>query len=53
MFISGLLGVLVNNALAEDRDWKKTEHNYSIKYKDYGVGLRNNFRDDYVHVEFT
>ena len=53
MFIGGLLGVLVNNALAEDRDWKKTEHNYSIKYKEYGVSLRNYFRDDYSHVEFT
>ena len=40
------------SAIAGQNDWKKTEHNYNLKYKEYGVNLRQYYRDDYKHAEF-
>lgn len=51
MFIGGLMGAVINNALAGDTDWTKSEHNYTVNYRDYGVNIRQYMRDDYAHVE--
>jgi|TARA_B100001778_G_scaffold329629_1_gene330915 hypothetical protein len=40
------------SAIAGQNDWKKSEHNYNLKYKEYGVNLRQYYRDDYKHAEF-
>ena len=31
--------------------WEKTEHNWNIKYKDFGLNVRNQFGSNYDHVE--
>ena len=39
-------------AYAGENDWTKSEHNYNLKYKDFGVNIRQYHRDDYAHAEF-
>ena len=47
-----LLTVFALSAHAGENDWTKSEHNYNLKYKDYGINLRQYHRDDYKHAEF-
>ena len=40
--------MFASNAFAGQNDWTKTEHNYNLKYKEYGVNLRQYYRNDYT-----
>jgi len=44
--------MFASNAFAGQNDWTKTEHNYNLKYKEYGVNIRQYYRNDYAHAEF-
>ena len=50
----GLLSILLYPALsiAGPNDWQKSEHNFNIEYKDWGIQLRQHYRDDANHAEF-
>ena len=52
ILIGGLFVAFLQNALAGQNDWQKTEHNYNITYKDWGMQLRHHYRDDANHAEF-
>ena len=36
---------------ADAKDWKKSEHNWNIKWKEFNLNVRNQYRSDYDHVE--
>ena len=52
LFMIVIFSSLVHKAHAGD-DWKKSEHNWNIKYKDFGLNLRNQYRSDYDHAEVS
>ena len=52
LFMVVIFSSLVTKVHAGD-DWKKSEHNWNIKYKDFGVNLRNQYRSDYDHAEVS
>ncbi len=52
LLIPLFMGVLAQIVLAGQNDWTKTEHNYNFEYKDFGIEIRQYYRDDYSHAEF-
>jgi len=52
LFIIICFSSLATRVVAGD-DWKKSEHNWNIQYKDFGLELRNQYRSDYDHAEVS
>lgn len=52
LFMIVIFSSLVHKAQAGD-DWKKSEHNWNMNYKDFGLSLRNFYRSDYDHAEVS
>ena len=52
LIISFLASLWSLQVTAGPNDWQKTEHNYNVNYKDFGVNIRQYYRNDYAHAEF-
>jgi len=50
-FIGTVAGCSEEAEAADAKDWKKSEHNWNIKWKEFHLGIRNQYRSDYDHVE--
>ena len=52
LFMIIIFSSLINRVHAGE-DWKTSEHNWNIQYKDFGLNVRNKYRSDYDHAELS